>query len=146
MLPTSTDVKIAVKAKAADQADAVVAFVTQDAPSVESGLLPQRARPAADRLLSAGVIRGRAKEIAFELVEPASTQGSHWRVFVVGLGPAEKVTAELIRQVAGKILRALRKHRMSDVAVILPELEAVTAAAAADAIVTGIFLAAFRYH
>jgi leucyl aminopeptidase len=145
MLPTSTEVSIAVKAKASEQADAVVAFVTQDATSVDSASLSRPARRAAERLLAAGVIRGKAKELAFDLIESASAEGKHSRVFVVGLGPAEKVTAELIRQAAGKILRALRKHRMTDVAVIVPALETVIAPAAADAIVTGILLAGFRY-
>src|SRR5690348_7299915 len=145
MLPTSTDVSIAVKTKAAEQADAVVVFVTQDASSIESDLVPRPARRAAERLLNAGVIRGKAKELAFDLVESTSAKGKHARVFIVGLGSAEKVTPELIRQAAGKVLRALRKHRMADVAVIVPEMEAVSAAAGADAIITGIVLAAFRY-
>jgi len=139
MLPTSTDVTITVKPKAPADADAEVVFITADATTADANGRVIR------RLLNAGVVRGKAKEIAFDLVD-AGTRGKHRRVYAVGLGAAEKVTAEIIRQSAGMLAKALRKHRIARVAVNLPAVEAVTSAAAADAVVTGIMLARFRFH
>src|SRR5262249_40333195 len=96
-----------------------------------------------ERLLSAKVIRGKAKEIAFDLVDAG--EGKHRRVYAVGVGPEEKVTAETIRQSAGVLAKALRKHRIRRVAVKLPQVESLTPAAVADAIATGILLARFRF-
>src|SRR5688572_31335408 len=54
---------------------------------------------------SAGVVRGRAKEIAFDLVDVG--KGKTGRVFVAGIGRAEKVTSESLRQAAGQVTKAL---------------------------------------
>src|SRR5688500_10806980 len=144
MLPTSTDATINVKAKAPADADAVVAFLTQGAGDAGVNVLAAEEHRAVERLVAAGVVRGKAKEIAFDLVDAG--KGKHRRVYVVGLGPAEKVTAEVMRQAAGMLAKALRKHRMTRVAVKLPVgVETVTPAAAADAIVTGIMLARFQF-
>jgi leucyl aminopeptidase len=145
MLPTSTDVTIAVKPKPPADADAVVAFITQGAADAGVNVISKDDHRAIARLITAGVVRGKAKEIAFDLVD--SGKGKHRRVYVVGLGAAEKVTAETIRQAAGMLAKALRKHRIQRVAIKLPAtVEAVTPAAAADAIVTGIMLARFRFQ
>ena len=138
MLPTSTDVTITVKPKSPADADAEIGFITADATAAgENGR-------AVQRLLDAGVVRGKAKEMAFDLVEAG--KGTYRRVYAVGLGAAEKVTAETIRQAAGMLAKALRKHRIVRVAITLPAVEAVTPAAAADAVVTGIMLARFRFQ
>jgi leucyl aminopeptidase len=141
MLPTSTDVTITVRPKAPADVDATAAFITSDARVAEAESPDSR---AVRRLLDAGVVRGKAKEIAFDLVDVG--KGKHRRVYAVGLGPAEKVTAETIRQAAGMLAKALRKHRISRVAIDLPAVESVMPAAAADAIVTGVMLARFRFQ
>ena len=67
-------------------------------------------------------------------------------MYVAGLGKPEKATAESIRQAAGAVTRALRKHRLTRVAVVPPFLGAVNPAAGVDAVVTGMLLAAFEYR
>src|SRR5688500_13372339 len=62
MLPTSTDVTITVKPKAPADADAEVVFITADAATAHGN------GRAVQRLFDAGVVRGKAKEIAFDLV------------------------------------------------------------------------------
>src|SRR5439155_6249673 len=69
----------------------------------------------------------------------------HGRAYFVGLGPANKGTAWTIRQSAGGLSKSLRKHRMRRVAVKLPQINAIAPVAAADAVVTGILLARFRF-
>jgi len=144
MLPTSTDVTISVRPKSSADAEAVVAFITQGARDAGVNVISKDDHRAIARLIEAGVVRGKTKEIAFDIVDAG--KGKHRRVFVVGLGPAEKVTAETIRQSAGMLAKALRKHRIQRVAIKLPAVEAVTPALAADAIVTGMMLARFRFQ
>jgi leucyl aminopeptidase len=143
MLPTSTDVTIAVKPSVPVNADAVVAFVTQGATRMNAPQLSDADRRAVGRLLAAGVVSGKTKELAFDLVDAG--RGKHRRVFAVGLGPTDKVSAESIRQAAGRLARALRKHNLSNVAVALPAVDSVTPSVAAEAIVTGITLSRFRF-
>src|SRR4051812_13455630 len=109
MLPTSTDVTLAVRPKVPAGLDAVVAFVTQGATDAGVNVLAREDHDSIRRLLSAGVIRGKAKEIAFDLVDAG--KGKHRRIYAVGLGSEEKLTAEIVRQAAGTLAKALRKHR-----------------------------------
>jgi leucyl aminopeptidase len=143
MLPTSTDVSIDVKTKVRDDADAVVIFASESKRAPAIMALSNQQRAAVDRLFAGGVVHGRAKEIAFDLVDDGRAKAS--RVFVVGLGRAEKVTAETLRQAAGQATKALRKHRMKRVAIVAPALERVDSNVAADAVTTGLLLAAFQY-
>src|SRR5437667_7786907 len=143
MLPTSTDVTISLRPKVSANLGGVVACVTQGATDAGVNVLAEEDKRAIARLLSAGVIRGKAKEIAFDLIDTG--RGRHRRVYAVGLGPAEKVSAEMVRQAAGQLAKALRKHRIARLAVKLPTVETITPTAAAEAIATGILLARFRF-
>src|SRR5437762_3578515 len=118
MLPTSTDVTISVKPKISADVEAVVAFVTQGTTDAGVNVLPREDHDSIRRLLAAGVIRGKAKEIAFDLVDAG--RGRHRRVYAVGLGAADKVSPEIVRQAAGQLAKALRKHRIARAAIKLP--------------------------
>ena len=119
MLPTSTDVAVQLKSQVPQDADAVVVFATQDAkPADVAASLDASGRRAVERLITTGVVRGKAKELAFDLIE--SGKGKPRRVFVAGLGETRKVTAETIRQAAGAVAKAARKHRLRSVAVFAP--------------------------
>src|SRR5687767_10970015 len=128
MLPTSTDVSIDVKTRFPADADAIVVFATEGKSAPAVSALSNRQRAAVDRLFAGGVVRGKAKELAFDLVENGKAKTS--RIFVVGLGRAEKVTAETLRQAGGQLARALRKHRMKRVALITPAIAKVEATVA----------------
>jgi len=145
MIVTSAAVEISVTDRLPANVPAVVVFVAQNESSA-----PPAARRAGkdvaasvDRLLSAGVAGGKAKEVVFDLVGEGR---SARRVFVVGLGKADKISTETIRRSAGAALRALRKQRVARAAVILPDVKAISTDAAADAVATGTFLAAFDYR
>ncbi|MGB7156775.1 MAG: leucyl aminopeptidase [Tepidisphaeraceae bacterium] len=145
MIPTSTDVTVQLKAKPPADAEAVVVFATQDAKAADVGAgLDADLRRAVERLLKGGVVRGKAKELAFDLIE--SGKGKPRRVFVAGLGDAKSVTAETVRQAAGAIAKAAKKHRLRSVAVVPPSVGGVGVAASTDAIVSGVMLAAFEYR
>jgi leucyl aminopeptidase len=143
MLPTSTDVKISTKSKPPADVGAVAVFVTEKPTPPESPMLADADRAAIARLLKAQVVRGKAKELAFDLVDAGKQKLR--RVYVVGLDEPAKVTAESVRRASGHLARALRKHRISSVAVVLPEIETVPPEPCAEAIVTGALLARFDY-
>jgi leucyl aminopeptidase len=142
MLPTSTDVTVQTKNKLAGDADAVVVFVVEGAKRIEAAMLSAEDRGAGDRLLKAGVVRGKARELAFDLIEAGK---GFRRVYVVGLGKEDKVTTETLRQASGAVAKAFRKHRIRNAAIVVPRSGSINPALAADAIVTGVLLASFQF-
>jgi leucyl aminopeptidase len=145
MIPTSTDVSVKVSNSVPANADAVVVFATEGADEVlQAAGLSRDESAAVKRLLAAGVARGKAREVVFDIVEGKGK--SFRRVLVAGLGNPEKVSTETFRQSAGAVTRALRKHRLPRVAIIPRGTATVDAASAAEAIVAGIMLAAFDYR
>lgn len=142
MIPTSTDVTISVAAKAPRDSQSLVVFLTQEDSSAPRGLDADAVK-SVDRLLTSGVARGKAKEIAFDVPEEGK---SNRRVFVAGLGKRDKISAEVIRQSAGTLARALRKHRMDRAAIVLPRMNGISPEATAAAITEGVLLAAFEYR
>jgi leucyl aminopeptidase len=145
MIPTSTDVTVQVSPRIPNDVDAVVVFLTDDTKDVpELAGVSDGERAAIQRLFASGVAKGRAREVVFDVVEIG--KGKFRRVIVGGLGKAEKVTAESIRQSAGAVTRALRKHKLTRVAVVPPMLGAVEPTVGVDAVVTGMLLTSFDYR
>jgi leucyl aminopeptidase len=145
MIVTSTPLKISLADRFPANVKAVAVFIAQGesaAPAVVKRA-DKEVAAGASRLLSAGVATGKGKEIVFDLVGEGS--GAR-RILLAGIGKGEKVTAEVLRQSAGAVLRAIRKQKIGRAAVVLPEVKGITADAVADAIVTGIYLAAFEYR
>ena len=142
MIVTNAPVEISVADRAPANVPAVVVFVVEKEKSSPPGARRAGKEVAAsvDRLLSAGVAHGRAKEAVFDLVGRGR---SVRRVFVAGLGKAEEISSETIRQSAGTALRALRTQRVGRAAVVLPDVKAISTDAATDAVATGMYLAAF---
>ncbi len=158
MLPNGSHVTVELKDKLSAAADAVAVFVVEGA--LDAGAagtsLTELERAAVGRLLASGVARGKAREVQIAVAE-ASEEGRgakrYRRVLVVGLGKPEKVTTETIRQAAGALARAARRARLKEIGVVLPSLSGGDAASAghgpgavAEAVVTGILLAAFDYE
>jgi leucyl aminopeptidase len=150
MIPTSTQVSVEVGRAVPVAAQAVVVFAAEKAkggrPAGAVELLGKVEGLAAARLLSAGLAKGKAREIATDVVELPG--GKHRQVIVAGLGAAEKLTAEMMRQAAGAVARAVRKQGAKDVAVLLPlgSGAAVSDEAVVEAVVSGILLASFNYE
>src|SRR2546421_57497 len=96
------------------------------------------------RLISGGVARGKAKEVAAELVEGNGKKSRH--VMVVGIGRAEKLTAETIRQAAGALAKAGRRRGVKNVSIVVPEMEMISSEMLVEAIVSGFLLASFKYE
>src|SRR5688572_1823880 len=120
MLPTSTNASVQIKDSVPASAEAIVVFAAEGggAAAAKSPLLSPDERRAVERLFSSGVAKAKSRETATELVERAP--GKFRRVVVVGLGKSEKITPETVRQSAGAAYRALRRQRLSRIAVIPP--------------------------
>lgn len=145
MIITSAPVEVAVTDRIPANSAAVVVFISQGESAAPSAArrAGREIATSVDRLLTAGAASGKPKEIVFDLVGHGKNVR---RVYVAGLGKSEKITAETLRQSAGAVFRALRKHDIARAAIVLPELKGISAAKAADAIATGVYLAAFDYR
>ncbi|HWE93322.1 MAG TPA: leucyl aminopeptidase [Tepidisphaeraceae bacterium] len=144
MVPTSTDFSISVKDSAPANVEATIVFI-EEGQAVSAGIpgLGDADRAALDRLSASGVVRGKAKEIAFDVIDVGP--GKFRRLFAVGLGKRDKLNAETLRQAAGRVVRALRKHRLAKANVFVPA-GAVALPQAAEALVVGALLAAFDFE
>jgi leucyl aminopeptidase len=146
MIPTSTTVSIVTKTKMPADADGVVVFATDNRQLVGDAvmILADDEMRVAMRLIQAGVVRGEVKEIDFDLLETRS--GRVQRIYVCGLGAADKITAEIVRKAAAHAMRAVRKHRLAHIAVIPPVIHRGRESKGTEAVVTGMLLAAFDYR
>jgi leucyl aminopeptidase len=145
MIATSADVEISMAPRVPPNVPSVVVFISEDEKSAPATAKRAGAEIAAsvNRLLGAGAATGKHREIVFDLIGEGKKAR---RVYVAGLGKPADITPEIIRQSAGAVLRALRKHRIERAAVVLPDIKAISTDAAADAVATGIYLAAFDYR
>jgi leucyl aminopeptidase len=144
MLPTSTRVSIASATTIPAGADAVAVFITDKSKALEDAApLSSAERKAADRLISAGVARGKSKEVATDLLE--SSGKSNRQLLLAGVGSPTKLDAEVIRQAAGALAKAARRRRLKKIALIAPEFAKIDRAAAVEAIISGFLLASFKY-
>jgi leucyl aminopeptidase len=144
MLPTNTDVTVDVKTKIPGNCDALVVFLAEggkicgDAPE----LLGAEQMQSVERLIKADAARGKAREVAFDLVECGKDE--YRRVYVAGVGSADKLDAEKIRQAAGAVARAVRKHRIKNVAVVPPVMRQ-KGVSGTEAAATGFLLASYDF-
>ncbi len=145
MIITSSSAEIFATDKIPTNPQAIVVFVLEgdsQAPPAAKRAGNEIAQTV-NRILAADLSAGKAKEITPGIIgDGPRTQ----RIFVVGLGKPEKISPETIRQSAGSVLRALRKHQIHRAAILLPELKSIAPANIADAISTAIHLAAFDYR
>jgi leucyl aminopeptidase len=144
MLPTNTDVTVDVKTKIPNNCEALVVFLAEggkicgDTPE----LLGDGQMQSVERLLKAGAARGKAREVAFDLVECG--KDDYRRVYVAGVGPSDTLDAEKVRQAAGAVARAVRKHRIRSVGVVPPMLSH-KGPSGTQAVVTGFLLASYDF-
>jgi leucyl aminopeptidase len=146
MIPTSTNVTVNIQTKLPPQSEAVVIFIAEggricgDAPH----LLHDEMLTAAERLIKARISRGKQNEILFDLIDVDIDRGKTRRVFLAGVGAHDKIDPEAIRQAAGTVAKAVRKHRIKSIAIVPPVLKQPNFSGA-EAAVTGFILASFDY-
>ncbi|HTW94272.1 MAG TPA: leucyl aminopeptidase [Tepidisphaeraceae bacterium] len=147
MMPTSTDLTFAVAGKVPADTEAVLIFIPLGARPAEGAaagaVIDEATAKSVARLIEAGVSNGKARQVRFDLEELKG--GRNRRVYVAGLGPAEAITTESIRQAAAAATRAIIKQRQQKVVVSLPAIAKLTLAQVAEAIAVGSLLAAFHF-
>lgn len=138
MIPISTPIKLSLSSKIPANVDAVAVFaIAQTDEALQATQLDHDDRAAANRLLASGVAKAKAGEVVFDIVH--LPKGKFRRVLLGGLGPADKVTADTYRAAGAAVARAIRKHKLTSVAVVAPKDQA-------EAVTTGLVLASFDYR
>jgi leucyl aminopeptidase len=145
MIPTSADIEISVTDRLPTNIPAIVIFLPQNEKSAPASAkrAGSEISSAVNRLIAASAATGKHREIVFDLIGEGKKSK---RIYVAGLGKPADITPEILRQSAGSVFRALRKHRIPRAAVCLPEIKGISEDASADAITTGLSLAAFDYR
>ena len=119
MLPTSTDVSVALGNSIPAAVQAVAIFIHKGAEPGTSATaaLTGPMRRMADALLASGAAPGKSNEVTVQLVpDPPRSR----RLIIIGLGNPAKYSAECLREGAAALARTIRKHRLSSVAMVLP--------------------------
>jgi leucyl aminopeptidase len=145
MLPTNNDVTVSAKSKLPGDSEAAIVFISEEK-AIEPAwdkILGSAAVRSIKRLFDSDAASGKAREIRFDLLEG---RGKLKRIYVAGLGDVKKITAEIVRQSAGSLAKALKKHGITRAAIVLPRGKGVSAADGAAAVAEGIFLAGFDYR
>ena len=138
MIPISTPIELNLSAKIPANVDAIAVFAfAKTDEALQATQLAQDDRAAAHRLLTSGIAKAKAGEVIFDLVH--MPKGKVRRVILAGLGAAEKIDANTYRHAAAAVAKAVRKHKLVNVAVIAPKGQA-------EAVVTGLMLASFDYR
>ncbi|HVT89886.1 MAG TPA: leucyl aminopeptidase [Tepidisphaeraceae bacterium] len=144
MIPTSTNVSIEVKATPPAGVDAIAVFIAEkgvicgDAPH----LVDETTLRAIERLQKARVTHGKSGQVVFDLLEAG--RGKTRRIYVIGVGKHDKLDAEAVRQAAGALAKAVKKHCIASIAIVPPVLKQPLQHGA-EALATGFLLASFDY-
>ncbi len=140
-LTTNTDVSIRTSRRAGADVGTVAVFVPEK-------MIPSVYGEAAQRLVDAGIFRGKANEVVVELVDSGKVKAL--TLFLVGLGEAGKTTLSGLREAAGSLAKAVGRCRGKRVAVYTPGaaglmLGGIPEVAAVEALVTGFLLGSFNF-
>lgn len=145
MIPTSSDSSVAVVSRPPANSQAAIVFVIQDDPSSRDAgkIFGKRVADSVRRLLACGVATGKPREVRFDLLGDGKNAT---RVFVVGLGKANKISTDSIRESAGALERVLRKQLIRRATLALPDVKSISVVEAASAVAEGILLAGFNFR
>ncbi len=144
MLPTSTDITIQVDTSLPAHVEAIVVFAAKGGRiSGDTTLvLGSDEFKTAMRLVELGVVKGKLKEVDFDLLE---MDDKVRRIYVVGLGETGKITPDHVRIAAGSLLRVLKKHGVKSAAVVPPARAESREALGTQMLCEGLLLAGFDY-
>ena len=128
-------------------AEAIVVnlFEGVTAPAGASGAVDAALDGAISALIAAGDFRGKSNEVV--VLYPAGKLPAR-RVFIVGLGKAEKFSVEGIRKAAAAVARKARELGVTRLHTIVhgAGIGGIEMEAAAQAVVEGTLLSLYRYH
>ena len=140
-LPTSTNLTIELSQSIPDTANAIAVSLTE---SLDTGslVLPVPERAAIDRLIAGKVFHGKPREVACEIL-PQKKGLRH--LLAAGMGSAEKLSLQSLRETGAAIVRSARKRHIKHVAILVPDVACGTVPDAIEAFATGVMLAIYRF-
>ncbi len=98
---------------------------------------------AAETLLSAGDMAGKKDEIF--VLYPKKSEASAKRVFLVGMGKADKLTLETVRRAAARAAKKAEKMKSKSLAIVMPAVKDASGAQIASAVVEGVMLGLYKF-
>ncbi|MGA2498929.1 MAG: leucyl aminopeptidase, partial [Tepidisphaeraceae bacterium] len=140
-LPTSTDLKLELSQSIPAAADALAVTLPEN-PDPRSLDLPEGERAVVGRLIAGGVFRGKSREVAGELL--GHKKGLR-HILAGGLGAADKLSIQALREAGAALVRAARKRRIQHLAILVPDSASWSATEAVEALATGATLALYRF-
>ena len=145
MAPTSTRLTVSIGKTPLTATPALAVLLASEATDDMLQRLPDEdVRRAIEQLIAAKAFGGKARQVAMAVL--AASKGGANRIYAIGLGKLNAMSAESIRQAAGLLIRTLHKHKISNAAIVVPTLSTLSRALVIEAITTGALLAAFEYE
>jgi len=148
MISLSTNATVELAKKVVGKYDAVVVVTTKEGRPDGLEELPAAARAAAEAVVKAKAMGGKAHEVVSQVVgEPAPH-----RLLLVGVGVGEKVTAESLREAGAAVAKAARRYQLEKIAMIVPERLKVgnggggSRDVAIEALTVGFLLGSFHFE
>jgi leucyl aminopeptidase len=147
MISTSTNATVELSGRVPAKASGVAVLAKKDGGPEGLERLSAADRAAVEALVAAGVPTGRANEVVGQAVTEPAPHG----VYVVGIGAPEKVSVQSLREAGAAVAKAARRHKLDNVALIVPEkldgaAGAIAQAAAVEALATGFMLGSFQFR
>lgn len=122
MLPTSTNVKVAIKSAPPADTDVVAVLIhkqTQPA-DMKDDVLGKDLAVAVRALIQSGGVTGKSNEVTLQLLEGTKPR----RLILIGLGNREQFSCECLREAGGILAKTVRKRKFKSLAVIVPKTPA----------------------
>ena len=148
MIETSTNATVDLAGKVPAKSAAVVVVTKKGGEPQGLDLLSSADRAAVKALIIAKALTGRANEVVSQIVNDPSPH----RVWVVGLGPADKLSAQSLREAGAAVARTARRQKMENIALIVPDVLKQGAPGdtplqtTIDALATGFLLGTFNFR
>lgn len=98
---------------------------------------------SAETLLAAGDMSGKKEELF--VIYPKKSEAAAKRVFLVGLGKADKLSLEMVRRSAARTAKKAQALKAKSLAVMLPAVKGASGAEIAAAFVEGTMLGLYKF-
>ncbi len=128
------------------RATTVAFFQTEEKRGIRAtikGLGRTSAGASAETLLATGDMAGKKDEIF--VLYPRRSESAAKRVFLVGLGKADKLSLETVRRASACAAKKAQKMKSKSLAIVLPAVKGASGAEIASAAVEGILLGLYKF-
>lgn len=148
MIQTSTNATVELSAKVPAKVGAVAVLIQKDTKPQNLEPLSAGDLSAVDAMFNARAITGKANEVVAQVVDEPSPH----RLLVVGLGPADKISAQSLREAAAALAKTARKQKIAAIALVVPDVlqhggpGETSLQSTVEALATGFLLGSFDFR